>query len=814
MNPMSSNTATETAAVEAVTSTPSNTSPPGAAGHALWIASLALGLLAVVWVGAGFVGNNPLALVMTLAIGGVYLTGAVEVHRFRQRTSALAQALAQVPQPLATLGDWLPRVPAALRHAVRARIEGERVALPALALTPYLIGLLVMLGMLGTFLGMVVTFKGAVFALEGSTDLQAIRSALAAPIRGLGLSFGTSVAGVATSAMLGLMAALARRERVAVARALDAKITTDFRPFSQAQQRVDSFRALQQQAEALPQVAHGLQALMEQMEKRGQQLDEQLLARQAQFHSEAAAAYTGLARSVEQSLRESLAAGASAAGESLRPIVTTAMAGMAAESTRLHEQVGAAVQSQLDGLSTRFAATADQVAGHWRSALQQQADTSERLVGGLERSLGSFTSSFEERAAALLTGVQEHANKTQAAQGEAATAQQAAWATSLQSVAADLQAHWQRVGEQTLAHQQTVCHTLEHTAQAITEGASQQAGRSMEGVARLLEKSEALVQARAESEAQWAQQQGQRMDQIASLWRSELTAMRDAEAARAQAVVDRLASLQAEVAQHLNTLRTDESTRSQAAADRATEWQAAFTTQLEALRNDEATRSRAAVDRLGELQTAVNSQVSTHLATLGTALEAPMARLIETASEAPKAAAEVIAQLRQEMSRLTERDNLALQERSELVAHISTLLQNVQQTTGEQRAAIETLVASATEVLNRTGEQFAQTMGAQAGRAEEQATHMASSATELAALGEAFQQGVQLFSSSNEKLMEGLQRVEAAMGQSMARSDEQLAYYVAQAREVIDLSISAQQGIVEDLRHLRSQPATLAEGTA
>jgi hypothetical protein len=65
-----------------------------------------------------------------------------------------------------------------------------------------------MLGMLGTFLGMVVTLKGAVFALEGTSDLAAIRAAFATPIKGLGLAFGTSVAGVASSAMLGLMAAL------------------------------------------------------------------------------------------------------------------------------------------------------------------------------------------------------------------------------------------------------------------------------------------------------------------------------------------------------------------------------------------------------------------------------------------------------------------------------------------------------------------------------------------------------------------------------------------------------------------------------
>ena len=58
--------------------------------------------------------------------------------------------------------------------------------------------------------------------------------------------------------------------------------------------------------------------------------------------------------------------------------------------------------------------------------------------------------------------------------------------------------------------------------------------------------------------------------------------------------------------------------------------------------------------------------------------------------------------------------------------------------------------------------------------------------------------------------MQSLQRVEGAIGESMARSDEQLAYYVAQAREVIDLSISAQQGIVEDLRQLRGQVRSTA----
>jgi hypothetical protein len=726
-------------------------------------AAFVLGLLAIAWVGAGFVGSSLFALAMTAVIGAVYLLGAQEIRRYRQTTASLAEALGNVPQPLATLGDWLARVPPGLQNAVRQRIEGERGALPGLALTPYLIGLLVMLGMLGTFLGMVVTFKGVVFTLEGSADLQAIRSALAAPIKGLGLAFGTSVVGVATSAMLGLMSAIARRERADVARQLEAHTATVFRPFSLAHQRQATFDALQQQAGALPAVVNQLQALMAQLERRsqqmdeqllarqtqfhqaaseayqglatsverslkdsvsasaqaageslrpvvdsakstialmaqieqrGQQLDEQLLARQTQFHREASEAYQGLANSVEKTLKDSLSASARAAGESLQPVVENAMGALARESTQLHERVSAAVQAQMNQLSERFGATAGTVADGWTAALQQHAHTSEQQAQGLDRALTAFTTSFEQRCAALITGVQETVSRSHAEQTTADQQQHAAWAQTLQTLAATLQNEWRQLGAQTLAQQQTVAQTLEQTA---------------------------------------------------TLWRDELAS----------------------------------------------------------LRREEAARDQASAQRVGELQASLNDQVATHLATLGTALEAPMARLLDTAAEAPKAAAEVIAQLRQEMSQLTARDNTALQERAALMHNIDALLQSVQQATGEQRAAIESLVTSAGAVLDQVGRQFADTVGVQAVRAEEVAAQVNGSAIELAALGEAFGHGVQLFSTTNEKLIENLQRIESAVTQSMARSDEQLAYYVAQAREVIDLSISSQQGIVEDLRRLR-----------
>jgi hypothetical protein len=780
-----------------------------------------VGLAVVGWVARGFVGTSDFALAMTLLIGAVYLAGAWELRRFGQATAALFKAVSQVPQPLEHLADWLPRVPAALQNAVRQRIESERRVFPGLALTPYLVGLLVMLGMLGTFLGMVLTFKGAVFALEGSADLTAIRSALAAPIKGLGLAFGTSVAGVAASAMLGLMAALVRRERSQVLRELDALAATLLRPFSAAHQRQQSFEALQRQAEAMPVAALHLQTLVEHMERRNLQLDEQLLARQTDFLREAAAAYTGLATSVERSLSESLAASARAATESLQPVVQQAMAGIAAESSRLHEGVSTAVQAQLDGLATRFSATTSTVADTWTRALAQHEQGSQHMLQGLGDSLAAFNTGFEERATQLLAGVQTAQTQAQAERSQAEQLQQAALTASLERMAQGLATEWQQAGVQTLAQQQAVLHAFEASATAITERSSEQAARSLDGVARLIAQTEALVQARAQSEAGWTQEHGQRMDALAALWRSELAALRSEEAARSEGASQRaadlhtgvarqLAALQTEAAQQLADLRKTEAARQQAQTAQQAQALAAFTQQLHTLREDEAARGDAAVQRLGDLQ----SVLSTQLATLGTALEAPMARLMHTASEAPKAAAEVISQLREQMSRLAERDNATLAERADLVSQISNLLQQVQQTTGEQRTAIENLVGSATTVLHQVGQQFADTVGAQAGRAEALAEQAAHSADQLASLGEAFQQGAGQLAASHEQLVHSLQRVEGAIGQSLARSDEQLAYYVAQAREVVDLSITAQQGIVEDLRRLRGPAKATAEAAS
>ena len=121
----------------------------------------ALGFAAVAWVLLGGVGHHPLALAMTLGIGAVYAVGVAELWRFHRDTRALAHAVAHLKADTA-VPAWLDGLPATLRQPVRRRIAGAAAPLPGPALTPYLVGLLVLLGMLGTFLGLVVTLDGTV----------------------------------------------------------------------------------------------------------------------------------------------------------------------------------------------------------------------------------------------------------------------------------------------------------------------------------------------------------------------------------------------------------------------------------------------------------------------------------------------------------------------------------------------------------------------------------------------------------------------------------------------------------------------------
>ena len=630
-------------------------------------AAFATGLLVLAWVARSHVGGHALALTMTTLIGAFYLMGALELRRFRQDTAGLDRALAAVNAPLPSLSDWLATLPASLRPSVQQRVEGERVGLPGPLMTPYLVGLLVLLGMLGTFLGMVVTLNGAALAMDSTADLATLRAALTQPVQGLGLAFGTSVAGVAASAMLGLMSALCRRDRLLAAVALDQCRAGPLRQHSQAHQRELTLLTLQAQAGAMPALVDKLETMMLQMAQHSQTVNAQLLAGQQGFARRTQSDFTALASSVDQSLRHSLSESARLAGATLQPVAEATMAAIAGHTTRHQHQVADLLRARLDAVAEQVDRRVADLAQAGAGALAEHQRSSLALTDGLQTLLQGFSQGFEQSAGALLASV-DQAHGGLRAELQAADQQRLLAMGQAQSeLLARLEQQTQRAQAQALDQQQAICQTLAHTGRELVEQVQAQASGTI--------------------------------DEVAGLMRS--------------------------------------------------------------------------------------------------------------AAEAPRAAAALMGQLRQQLSDSMARDNGLLEERGRLMASLSSLLGAAQQGWTEQREAIESLVASSAGMLQQLGERFQHTMAAESGQLGSVAAQITGSAVEVASMGEAFGDAVQQFGESNQALLAQLQRTEAALAKSGARSDEQLAYYVAQARELIDLSLLSQQQIVAELQQ-RTGPGARA----
>ena len=819
-------------------------------------AAFAAGLSVVGWVGTGYLASHPLALATTLLIAGFYVLGAFELLRFMHATDALREALQALQDTPQRLADWLAPLPDTLRSAVQQRIEGTRATLPGPVLAPYLSGLLVLLGMLGTFAGMAVALNGTGAALEGAQGLAAIRDALSAPVRGLGLAFGTSVAGVAASAALGLMTALARRERIQAAQQLDAAMSAALRPFSSQHQRETQLRLMEQQANLLPDVAERIQACMDALERQQQALGERLQAEQTRFYRDTEQAFQGLATSVQHTLSTSAADSAERAGAALQPAVQAALAGLAQESMRLQDAMAQQLRQQLDGLASQWGQSTAATAAHWREALAAHQQAQDAHTHGLGVALTRFTEDFTQHAHTLAqqlaqqTSAQAEAQNTrweavlaQRSQqaGQLATQQQqalqaatdglaghaaalqatveqahdalqarwaaqdetrlAAWTQALQTHAAALHAQWQTQGAQAHAQLQQVHQALAQTAQALRaqgdaqlqQQADTQAQRSAQDEQRLAAWTEALQTQTAGLLAQWqahgAQAQGEMRQLHESLARTaeHITAQN---AAQAQHLLDSLAQRAVQDEQRLAAWT--QALQAQAVQQHETLRQTA----AEATRQQQQV-SAALADAAGEITRQLHAQAQ---GTLG-----EVAALLQAAGEAPRAAAEAMGELRTKLADSMARDDAMLQERGRILEALAAQLEAARAATAEQRSAIDTLVQGATDMLAQAHARFESTLQAQAAQMEDVGAHARASAVEVASLGEAFGGAVQLFGDANAQTLAQLQRVEAALAQALARSDEQLDYYVAQAREVIELSVGAQKQIIDALQQLAAR---------
>lgn len=611
--------------------------------HTLYRAAWCAGLLALTAAGAAAARHHPVGLGVCVLIGAFFLLGSWDLAQMRRASAGLRAALdPALPLPDAA-ANWLASVPAALRSAVQQRLDGvERVALPGGSLAPALTGLLVLLGMLGTFSGLLLTLGGTAQALHAGTDLASLRSALGAPVQGLGLAFSASVAGVAASAMLGLMLALARRERALVQQQLDAALSGRLRRLTRPYEREASERqaaeaAQQAQAALVERIGQMADALAAQLKEQTQCHHREQQAAQARFHAEAQHAYRELAGAVDASLRTCLVESARQAASAWQPIAEATLAAMAREAGALQQQVGERVSAQLEGVGQRVEAGVQALLGGSRAALNEQ--------------------------------IVRQAEAAQAAQQEL--------------------------------------------------------------LARLTQ-----------------QQAGQ------------MTARELAEAARLAAWVDAL----------------QQSGRQQQA-------------QQQQLADALVTTTREFVAQ-SELQS------RTLLAEVGA--------LLQAAGEAPRAAVAMVAQLREQLVQSQQQDQAHLGERAELMRTLGAVLAALQQAAGEQRAAIDALLAGAAQQLEQAGQRFAAQSEASTGRLSEAAVQLAAGAAELGSLGEGFTLAVEGFDRATGQWVRQCAALEQQLAEVATRSDEQLGYYVAQARELIELCLGGQKQVLDALQ---GQPA-------
>lgn len=783
------------------------------------------GLLAACWIGAGYLGSNPVGAAVAAVIVACYCAGALELLRYRQATLGLgrAVAVADAGAAQADLAGWLARVPDGLRNAVRLRVDGERIALPAPVLTPYLVGLLVLLGMLGTLLGMMATLRGTGLALESATDLQAIRGSLGAPVEGLAVAFGTSIAGVATSAMLGLLAALCRRERLQTVQLLDAQIATSLHPHSQGWQRAEAFRMAQAQAELMPALVERLHALTVAIEERSTQTQQQLLDSQERFHAKADAEHARLAAAVELALKDSMAASARAVGESLQPIMQDTMAAIAGDTRALQQHVGAAVEQQLSGLNAGLAANHAANAETWRAALAAQQQSNQQSSEALRTALEQLSAQHDQRAVGLLDALSERMADNVQHWSAAQTAQQ----RTHQALTAELRDSLaQFTGEharQASDLADALASRLDATAErwATAQHAQQQANDSLvaaldAALQRLTDQHDARATALVDSLANRLEQSS---GQTAALWRAALDeqqATSSALAERNQTALSAVAgTFDTQAAALVEAMQQSQHTLQDALesrdAQRLAQWSGAFEAltvtlgeQWSQTSAQVAQRQQAICDALASTAQQISAQTQAHASDT----IAEISRLVQVASEAPKAAADVVAELRQKLSDSMVRDTAMLDERSRLLATLETLLDAVNHASTEQRTAVDALVTTSADLLERVGSRFTEHLAVETGKLGEVAAQVTGSAVEVASLADAFGGAMQVFGTASADLGQRLEQIGTALDASLARSDEQLAYYVGQAREVIDLSVLSQKQIIEELQQLGARRGT------
>ena len=276
-----------------------------------------------------------------------------------------------------------------------------------------------------------------------------------------------------------------------------------------------------------------------------------------------------------------------------------------------------------------------------------------------------------------------------------------AFTRQLTLMAATLRQEWQQAGAQTLGQQQAICDTLAQTARDIHTQAQAHTTHTLAEISGLVNTAAEAPRAAAAVIAelqQVARDTVQLHTRMADTVQAQLDGLSAQFGRTATAVTDTLAATEQErlqvFTQQLEGMATGLRQAWQQASAQTLGQQQAICQTLEQTARDIHTQAQAQA-----------SQTITEVA-----------GLMQTAAEAPRVAAEVMGQLRQQLSDSMARDNTLLDERSRIMGTLGSLLDTINLAATEQRGAIDALVASSAELMQRASTQFSAQIEAESGK--------------------------------------------------------------------------------------------------
>jgi hypothetical protein len=742
------------------------------------VVAAAIGGSILAYTASFYAGVDRIAFALTMALAVAFAAGLGELFRFAVEIDRMSAELASVVSRGGD--DALERCAPELRELLRSRLEGSGRPVPQPVFTPFLVGLLVMLGLLGTFLGLFETLRGAHAALAESQDVEALRAGLSSPMRGLMRSFGTSAAGVSTSAVLGLVAVFAKRRTLAFTAALSEASAGPLARFSSAKRQIDSLEALSAQGRALPEAASAL--------------------------STAAGRLGGLEETIERALRGVAEAFSERAEKAMSDAVSnaTALVRESAEATRTSTE---AEHARLASWSQRF----DESSRGLAEAVAAQAQALEKLEAGARDRLAESA----DRADAQLRALMEHLDARMSG-AEASFAERTA--ALVEKIESKLAAEDEALAKRASALIDGIgarVGALVDRFDASEAGQRERVDALHQQLASLTEaQSELLAEAtRAPSEA------GARVGEaLAQSAEGLLGRLREAEAAqreRAEAALDRIAGLGSQQAEKLDSLlaRVSESDASQGARAEA------LMARLEG--SDEAQRGRveSLIAQLAALDESQRARAETLIERLDGSDESQRARVesliqrLDGSDESQRARVEaLIAQL-------------AVLDESQR-ARVESLIERLAESDESQRARVESLQKGLATLLEEQAHALGVDLQKQAkGFGEgievardalvEAANTVTVAGAELSALAESFGVSVEHHREGAKAWLESLGELEAAIvhaGEGAAA--EALTNHLAHTQELFDRQLRFQRELFAQLRALRGDGMTEREEEA